>query len=373
MRDMASLDVLFAVNELRALIGGQVQKIYQDGKAIRLMIFVPEKGSFELYFEPGKIFITEYKRKAPEIPAPFCMALRKHLLGQRITDIRQHGFDRIVELEFERSILIFELFSKGNVILCDRAYTIILPLEVQIWRDRQILPKRAYQYPPEIANPFELAQADLKKLLSASDKDIVRFLAVDLGLSGLYAEEVCARALIDKTKLCKELSNSELLALYEAIHSLRKQFAPQLVFDDSKIIDVVPFDMKIYAGRRVRHIPTFMHALDEVYTHKETLEAELEKKRLAETRVKKLERILEKQKADVRKWRALEEESRLKAEAIYRNFELVQRIISGLRKAREAGLSWQQIKDKIATEETAEARAITEIKEAKGTVIVELE
>ena len=148
MRDMAALDMFFDVTELRNLIGGQIQKVYQNGKAVWLEIYVPGKGSFTLYTEPGKIFITEYKRTAPEQAESFAMFCRKHIGGQKVIGIHQHGFDRIVELETEKNIVIFEIFSKGNVIICDKTYKIIMPLEIQIWKGRQLVPRKPYLYPP---------------------------------------------------------------------------------------------------------------------------------------------------------------------------------------------------------------------------------
>jgi len=42
------------------------------------------------------------------------MLLRKHLAGAAIRDIRQRGFDRIVEIETESCILIFEFVPRGT-------------------------------------------------------------------------------------------------------------------------------------------------------------------------------------------------------------------------------------------------------------------
>ena len=103
-------------------------------------------------------------------------------------------------------------------------YQIITPLEVQIWRERRIVPKAKYQYPPSVANPFELKIDKFYNLLQSTEKDIVRFLAVDLSFSGLYAEEICARAGVDKKKLCRMLSKDEVKEEYHLCILLLPRF-----------------------------------------------------------------------------------------------------------------------------------------------------
>ncbi|MBU5557653.1 MAG: NFACT family protein [Candidatus Aenigmarchaeota archaeon] len=368
MRDMSSLDVFFVVNELRNLIGGQIQKIYQQGKAFWLEVYVPAKGAFTLRFEPGKIFITEYRRRAPEQPESFAMFARKHVGGQRITDVRQHGFDRIVELDTEKNIIIFEVFSKGNVIICDKTKRIIMPLEVQLWKDRQVVPRKPYSYPPDVVNPFMLTHTELHGMLAKSDKEIVRFLAVELSLSGLYAEEVCARAQLDKNKLCKKVTDSELLALYEAIHSLVKEFSPRLVYEDSKIVDAVPIELLIYKDKRTERVQTFMHALDEAYTAGTISETEIAKTKAVSNQLARLEHIAAEQQATIEKLKEEAEINRLKAEAIIRNVQLIEEIINSLHAARASGQKWAQIKEQVKTR----MPAVKEIQERKGKIILML-
>ena len=370
-QELSSLDLTFLKNELRNLIGGRIQKAFQKDKEIRLEIFLSGKGTFELYFAPGKIFISEYKRVAGEAES-FAMSLRKNISGQKITDVRQPGFERIIELETENNILIFEMFSKGNVILCSKDYTIIMPLEVQLWKDRQITPRKKYTYPPAVGNPFILRPEEFISLVSSSRKPVVKFLAVDLSFSGLYAEELCLRAGIDKTKVSNTLTSDEKKSLFNSIQDITKEFDPQIVFDDSKPVDIVPMSMKMYEGKKTRKFTSLTTALDEYFTHRETVGIELEKKAEMEEEQSRLENIEEDQKKSIIKWKKIEKESRKKAEAIYNNFELVDNIIAGIKKARDAGLSWQEIKEKLEKETTPEASAIVEIREKDGIVILSL-
>lgn len=371
-RELSSLDLIFLLGELRFLTGGLIQKVYQDKKSLRLEIYIPEKGGFELYFEPGKIFVTDFKRKSLEYPESFCMFLRKHVQGQRIVEIRQPDFERIIEIETEKNILIFELFSKGNIILCDKMRIIMMPLEVQLWKDRQIIPKKPYQYPPSISNPFKISEYELKKMLMVSKKSIVTFLAVDLSLSGIYAEEVCSRANIEKNKVSDKLNEKEMHAIHESIQNLLKNFGPQIVLDEKKPIDAVPFDMKIYEGKEIQRVTTFNHALDEFFTEKEIITKEIKEEKVAEKEVQKFQRIVGEQKEALEKWKLKEKNSRERAEAINKNFELVERILAIIQKARDQGMSWDEIRERIEKEDSPETRAIKEIREDEGIIVLEL-
>ncbi|MBR9682299.1 MAG: hypothetical protein GOV02_01365, partial [Candidatus Aenigmarchaeota archaeon] len=247
-QELTSLDLTFLVKELKNLVEGRIQKIYQKEKLLRVEVYQSEKGVSELVFDPNKLFISEYKRKAPLSPDAFAMFLRKRIVGQRIRKVHQHHFERIIEVETDEFILIYESFSKGNVILCDKNYLIQMPLEVQLWKDRQLLPKKPYIYPPETTDPYSLPKDQFKSLLQSNNKEIVKFLAIDMSFSGLYAEEICARAGIDKHKITSMLNDNEILNVFETMHSLLKNFAPRIIFDGDEKIDVVPFDMMIYEG-----------------------------------------------------------------------------------------------------------------------------
>jgi predicted ribosome quality control (RQC) complex YloA/Tae2 family protein len=370
--ELSSLDLKFLANELKVLVGGIIQKAWQEGRQLRFEIFLPSKGTFELLMEPGKVFITEYRRKAPESPEAFAMALRKHLAGQRIIGIRQPGFERILEIATERTVLVLELFSKGNAIICDKTGTIIVPLEVQFWRSRKIASRVKYAYPPQVADPYSLTVEQLYALFQSTEKDLVRFLAADLSFSGLYAEEICARAEMPKNKLCKALSTDETKRIFEIFHGLLTNIQPCIVFDGEVAVDAVPIKMKLYEGKRCEPFSNFTSALDEYFTHRENVAVELGKKAVYQAETGKVERIQAEQKLALTNWKKKERDSRKKAEAIYRNFQTVEKIIAGLNKAKESGMSWDEIKKKVKSEKTAEAKAIKEIREKEGKVILRL-
>ena len=169
---ISSLDLKFLKKELlKHLAGGIFKKVYQyhgiDGYQFIFEIYSPEskeEKNLLLYADKSKVYLTKTKQDAPTEPPSFCMFLRKNLSGQKIRDIRQYKFDRILEIHTDNNIIILEFFSKGNVILCDSFQNIIMPLDPQSWKDRQIKSKLPYKYPPTTADPFELDLDELRNL-----------------------------------------------------------------------------------------------------------------------------------------------------------------------------------------------------------------
>ena len=120
--------------ELRnRLMGGRVDKISQPEKdEITLAIRVADGSYARLCISAGNnnphINITSQQKENPMTAPMFCMLLRKHLSGARVSDIFQRGFERVIELRFEtrdemgflceRSIIAEIMGKYSNIIFC---------------------------------------------------------------------------------------------------------------------------------------------------------------------------------------------------------------------------------------------------------------
>ena len=155
MKAMSNVDIYAISSELgKSLKDARFQKAYQPTKDTILIRFhVPGAGRKDVIFQAGlRVHITQYPPQNPKVPPSFPMLLRKYLSGATVSEVRQHHFDRIMEIEFQKEhkyTLIIELFSKGNIILLDEDGQIILPLKRKLWQDRRISSKEPYIYPPE--------------------------------------------------------------------------------------------------------------------------------------------------------------------------------------------------------------------------------
>ena len=170
------MDLFYLLKEFSILLNCRLTKVYNT----------PNNG-FDFHFHSGKgknilrviipnfIFISKHKAEYPEKPSGFCLSLRKHMEGLILKKIEQKNFERIVELLFEgrgeKKIIIVELFSKGNIILCSGDYEIVNVLETQIWKERALKKNETYNYPKQNFNFLEINENKL--ILEAVDSDSI--------------------------------------------------------------------------------------------------------------------------------------------------------------------------------------------------------
>ena len=198
------------VRELQdRILLGKIEKVYQP-EADELVFHIHTKnGNVKLLASVGSAharvcFITENPVNPPA-PLAFCMLLRKHLLGGRITEITQKDSERIIEISLETlnelgftmsKKLIFEIMGKhSNIVLMDIASGKIIDsikrVSFDVNRVRQILPGMIYQYPPaQDKIPFLEISAEQLEALPADGKAILRSVG---GIAPAFAEELALR------------------------------------------------------------------------------------------------------------------------------------------------------------------------------------
>lgn len=133
---MTALDVRATVEEMRAqLIGLRLLNIYNITSKMFLLKFGQGENKRNVLLENGiRLHLTELAREKPKVPSQFTLKLRKHIRAWRLDSITQLQHDRTVDLCFGVAgtegcfHIIVELFSKGNVILTDHAYRMMMLL-----------------------------------------------------------------------------------------------------------------------------------------------------------------------------------------------------------------------------------------------------
>ncbi len=381
---MSSVDVAAIIMELRPrLLDAKIAKIYQHSQdEIRIGLHIFKEGRTNLVIEAGKRFhLTKHPEIAEKLPQSFPMLLRKYLSGGRITDISQYDFDRIIELGIQRgedrTILLVELFSRGNIILLDAGKKIILPLKSISFRDRKVIRGEFYELPQAQLSPVDATPDDIKKMLSQSDSDIVRTLATRMNIGGQYAEELCLRAGIDKNMPTRQLADAApiLNALSEVFKPLTADLKPHIILKDGKPVDVLPFELSLYGKNEKKYFVTFNEALDEYFnTGAEKKEAEVKAEKEVKPQKQGLyEYRLQKQTQALEKFRSEERALVHKGELIYANYQVINAILSALKAARDKGYSWDDIKSILKSSGMPEARVIKSINPDKGTISVALD
>jgi len=349
---LSSVDLLFLSRELKGLERTRFDKAYQIGRREFKLDFRGKGGAKELIVAPHFIALTSFKYETPKKPSGLAMRLRKELSGGIVESVGQHGFERIVEFGIKGKRLIIELFSKGNLILVDESGKIIALLERQEWKARKLKLGETYLYPPPTVDVPKLGKAEFIQRFKGGvegGRDIVRFLAGDLGLGGTFAEEVCARGGVEK----ESTSESDAAKSYSIVSKLLKHpIDAKIVFDGDKKVDATPFGFKTYARAKTEQYPSFNEALDKYFTGLKI--EETKRGAVASKESERLRAIIKKQKDSLKKLESEIEENKAAGDLIYKEFQAIESLLAStkdgkkhwIKALREAGVSDFKEKEK---------------------------
>lgn len=380
MKAMSNVDLYAISHELNELLqDARVQKAYQPTRDTVIIRFhVPGKGRVDVAFQAGlRVHTTQYPPENPKIPPSFPMLLRKHLKNATVKEVRQHNFDRILEIDIQkehRFTLVVELFSQGNIILLDEDDRIILPLKHRHAQGRKITSKEEYQYPAERGiHPLNVEVEDLKELFANSDSDLIRTLARS-GLGGMYSEEIFLRSGVDKKLSASDVGDEKIESIYKSLTELFKplktfKFQPQIVRevieaenkDETNAEptgnnknkppktgkeDVLPLDILTYQNFQKQHFDTFNQAADEFYSGKVGADIKKVQEDIWAKEVGKYEKRLRIQEETLVKFRETIVETKKKGDLLYSHYSEVQNILDIIHQAREK-FSWKEIASKL--------------------------
>ncbi len=368
---VTSVDIHYLVEELStALLNARVDDVFESGeRTLVFTYFKSREGKRDFVVAPFFLCISKFKRSKPKHPSSFVMQLRKNLKGCFVRGLRQHDFDRIVEIDFEgkeeKYTLVLEVFSKGNIVLLNEDRTIRGLFEWQKWRDRKLGVKQKYEYPPSVVNPLTLTDDGLADIFTSSERDVVRTLAVECGLGGLYAEEVCARSGVDKEKPAKSLGK-EVETISKEFGILQKnleshQKSPMIIFEDDEPIDVIPFKLKVYEGFDSKEFPNLNEPLDEYFSKKEFTLKKEEFESKYEKETGKLERRLSDQETALRKAREDAEVLKQKGDLLFARMHEIKPLLAEIKAFRKRKLSDQEVLAELGKQHSVKSLHKTEL------------
>jgi len=354
---MSNVDVAAMAEELRDRIsGGFVGKAYQQSSdKIWLAVQSPVEGRLDLLLEAGRrINITHKERPASKTPPQFPTMLRHRLSGGKIVDIRQHDFDRVLEITVERSglsnYLIIELFPKGSMVLLDESRQILTMLRKMVFRGRKMAAGEKYLYHPGQLDPRTISLEELSGWLASAGQDLVRSLVRGLNMGGTYGEEVCLVAKVEKNKPAAELDADEIRRVHQALREvfLDETFDPHIVLKEGEPIDVLSRPLKIYEGLEQKSFATFSEALDAFFV--ETI--------VETPRQDPLDRRIELQRKAVEEFEVEEKAQIQKGELVYQMYGSIEQLLKVVADARARGFSYAQIWDRISGSDLPQAKTI---------------
>lgn len=214
--------------ELMPLIGSRVDKVYQPSREeIVITLRTMREGAKKLILSANsvsaRVNLTETAFDNPQQPPMFCMLMRKHLGGGRLTDIRQDGLERIIYFDFEcvneigdivTNTIAAEIMGRhSNIILIrdGRVVDSIKRVTDDISSVRRVLPNIPYETPPrtERLNLLEVSPEEVWEQLDGSSERLAkRLLAVLEGVSPVFTRECAYYAARDVDIPCNELTES---------------------------------------------------------------------------------------------------------------------------------------------------------------------
>ncbi len=402
-RELTSVDLAALVRELEAFEGAKVDKAYLYGEdLLRLKMRDFDRGRLELLIEVGEIkrahtVAQERVPDAPGRPPQFAMMLRNRLSGADFVGVEQFEFDRILEFVFDRedgkTRIIAELFGQGNIAVTDGEYTVIDCLETVRLKSRTVVPGSRYEFPDSRLNPLEVSREAFDHQMESSDSDVVRTLATQLNFGGLYAEEVCTRAGVEKTTDIDDADEAVYEQLYSAVERLaldirNGNFDPRVYRDgdsdeSGRVIDATPFPLEEHeaAGLAAQSYETVTAAFDD-YFFELDLEGEESSANAGSQRpdfaeeIAKYERIIDQQQGAISGFDEQADAEREKAELLYAHYGLVDEILSTVRAARKQETPWEEIEDRFEegrAKGIEAAEAVAGFDASNGTVTVTLE
>ena len=221
------------VTELQELVGSKIDKVHEpDRNTIVLGLYSQGKNyALNICIDAHncRLNLTTHNKLNPLIAPNFCMLLRKHLIGGKISGISMQGLERIVNIEIEtinefseieNKTLILELMGKHSNIILKNQNDIIIDAMRHIASNnsyREILPSRIYTLPQsnkyeftKLSGPEEFGE---KLEIDSTENDYAKKLSNTFtGISLSFAKSaVEQRELPEIYNYINEIINSEKL------------------------------------------------------------------------------------------------------------------------------------------------------------------
>ncbi|ADI32252.1 ribosome rescue protein RqcH [Staphylothermus hellenicus] len=372
-KSMDILDVYSWTNNFgKQIIGCFIENIYFTGFYWLIKIRCSGKGKSYLKIEPSiRLHISNIEPLEKKIDK-FSSFMRKHIRGARIIDVKQLGWERIIELHVKSRkneyILINEILPRGFLVLTNEKYSILYANRFQELRDRIIKRGNKYTPPPGRIDLLKLDDTKLLELLREG-KDLVRGIVKGWGLPGYIAEELIYRAGLYEKKNYK-IDMVEETDLYTLIHMLEKIINEALngkgylVKLDNKPHIYTSYEPKLYKELydvSVEKYDKLNHVLDIYYSEYEKriyYEQRTIKQRIL---IEKIKKNIDKQQKIIKKY--IEESEKYKefSRTLVTNYNLLEKILECVNKTRKTS-GWDKIVENCPN--------IVKYYKDKGTVIV---
>lgn len=327
------LTLYYMTRELQTTLrDGRVEKVNQPEKDMLVLLIRAQGKNHRLLLSAAPSFarahLTENAYQNPADAPMFCMLMRKHLQGGRLTGIRQLGGDRVLLLTVENKDemgdsapreLYLELMGRhSNLTLVKdgRIVDAIRHVSGDMSRVRQALPGLPFVPPPqqEKLDPAEMTEEALAARLRGMAGPLDKALSAAVrGLSPLAAREIAFRATGLARADAAGLDAAETArAVCDWFRRLPEHFHPVVQMGaDGLMADVLPYPYLTLDTALQKPYPTLSAALDAFYTGRDRRDRMNQKsaalKHLIRTHLERDEKKLAMQEEDIMAGARMEE------------------------------------------------------------------
>ncbi len=268
---LSGIELRYLVNDISKKIDGcYVSNIYGITKDSLLFKFHhPEKSDVLLMLSTFGIWITKVKIEPIE-PNKLLKHLRNNLLRFKLKEVKQIGTERIVYLTlsyFEKEfVIVVELFSDGNIIICNNEMKILALSHSINVRHRQLRVGSQYVQPPlDNLDILNMTEKDFEPIRSTSIA-VAKWIGKTLGLPRKYIEEITRLAKVESKKKGEDVSNEEIKRLFDSATQIVNNVVsgkhdPEIVRNDEMYVNPISL-----GGENSEKVTSFMDGLDTVFT-----------------------------------------------------------------------------------------------------------
>ena len=272
---------------------GKIDKIYQPEADELVFNIHTKQGKLRLYASvnpsAARVHLIDENLSNPPAPFPFCMLLRKHLQGARITDVSQKGSERIIEVSLETlnelgftvsKKLIFEIMGKHSNIIFATDENVIIDsikhISHMVSSVREVLPGRTYEYPPAggKVSPLEIERGDFIERVSSSPTNIIKAIYQNItGFSPVVASEITYRAGLDGNMPVDSMSEADVARLYDEfagiVSDIRNgNYTPEIILDGYTPVEFSSVHLSMYSDKTIESRDDISKVLDEYFYRK---------------------------------------------------------------------------------------------------------
>ncbi|XP_062903290.1 ribosome quality control complex subunit NEMF-like [Mobula hypostoma] len=394
-----TIDVRVIISELQSLLGMRVNNVYDvDNKTYLIRLQKPESKAVLLVESGIRIHTTEFEWPKNMMPSGFAMKCRKHLKSRRLIYVKQLGVDRIVDFQFGSDQaayhLIVELYDRGNIILTDYEYTILILLRFRTNEVDDVKFAVRERYPVDYARgPEPLLSLErltevmgnapkgeqIKKILNphlSYGATLIEHCLMKFGFSSsakvgqdfdlskdvekLLTALQMAEEFIEKTENFK--GQGYIIQKRETKPSLDPSKPPEelLTYEEFH-----PFLFAQHANNSCIEFDSFDKAVDEFYSKLESQKIDIKALQQEKQALKKLDNVRKDLEKRLESLQVNQEYDKLKGELIEINLTAVDKAIEVIRSALANQIDWTEIGSIVKEAQEQEDPVACSIKELK--------